>query len=91
VIGLAVTGRNTGSSFAGSVADPGSPDAWRCMGNTNQIHDPCFENPYHTNPNVLACAQSPFDANVVLFTLTKPLPHQMANKQNADAPPWHWR
>lgn len=88
VIGLAVTGRDTGSCFAGSAADPGRPDAWRCMGNTNQIHDPCFENPYHTNPNVLACAQNPFDANVVLFTLTQPLPQAKANKSNTAALPW---
>lgn len=88
VIGIAVTGRTTGSCFAGSVADPGRPDAWRCSDTQNQILDPCFENPYHTAPNVLACAQSPFDANVVLLTLTQPLPTGQANKVNPAAIPW---
>lgn len=88
VVGIAVTGRTSGSCFAGSVADPGRPDAWRCSGAQNQILDPCFENPYHTTPNVLACARDPFDANVVLLTLTQPLPTGQANKVNPAAIPW---
>lgn len=88
VIGIAVTGRVRGSCFAGSVADPGRPDAWRCSDTGNQILDPCFENPYHTTPNVLACAQTPFDANVTLLTLTQPLPTTQVNRVNPAAIPW---
>lgn len=88
VIGIAVTGRVSGSCFAGSVADPGRPDAWRCSDTGNQILDPCFENPYHTTPNVLACARNPFDANVILLTLTQSLPTTQVNRVNPAAIPW---
>jgi hypothetical protein len=90
VVGLAVTGQVRGSCFAGSVADPGRPDAWRCTDEQNAIHDPCFENPYHpaVGGNVLACAENPWDANVVLLTLTQPLSREKANKLDTSAMPW---
>lgn len=88
VIGIAVTGQASGSCFAGSVADPGRPDAWRCSDTRNQILDPCFENPYHTTPNVLACARDPYDANVILLTVTQPLPIAQVNRVNPAAIPW---
>ena len=51
------------------------PDAWDCIGDNNQIYDPCFENPF-TLPDELgemACAASPFTTDVTLLTLTEPL------------------
>lgn len=71
-IGLAVTDEVSGSCFASSVASGARPDAWRCTVD-NTIYDPCFENLFG-DQKTLACAESPFPANVVLLTLTADLP-----------------
>lgn len=71
-IGFAVTARGDGECFARSAAVPGRPDAWRCsIGNA--IHDPCLQN-ILGDPKVLACPDTPWSANEILLTLTKPLP-----------------
>lgn len=71
-IGISVTSRGSGKCFAVSAASSSRPDAWRCMID-NAIHDPCFQN-VMGDPNVLACPDAPWTANVSLLTLTSPLP-----------------
>jgi hypothetical protein len=58
-----------------SVVAPDRPDAWTCFGATNQIYDPCFENPFlpPDQQTELACFETPFTSDVVLVTLTEPL------------------
>src|SRR5580704_3731902 len=71
-IGFAVTARGDGECFARSAAVAGRPDAWRCsIGNA--IQDPCFQN-IMGDAKVLACPDGPWTANVILLTLTRPLP-----------------
>jgi len=85
--GLAVVGRVAGECFAASVADAGRPDAWRCSSG-NRIMDPCFEG-FQQGSVVLACASSPWSADVVILTPTADLPRGQANKPGLDAaPPW---
>ena len=75
--GLTVTANESGVCAHESLASPGRPDAWNCIGETsNEIFDPCFENPFATpdEPGALACVASPFDTEVVLLTPTGPLP-----------------
>jgi hypothetical protein len=73
--GLSVTGNERGVCGFTSSAALARPDAWDCFGDTNQIHDPCFENPFaeRDDPGELACITSPFATEVVLFTLSDPL------------------
>ena len=73
--GLSVTGNERGVCGFTSAAALARPDAWDCIGDTNQIHDPCFENPFaeRDDPGELACITSPFTSEVVLFTLNEPL------------------
>lgn len=51
------------------------PDAWDCLTTDSGILDPCFENPYllPDEPGQMACLAAPFDADVVMLTLTEPL------------------
>jgi hypothetical protein len=75
--GLSVRAEETGSCAHESLSSPGRPDAWNCVGETsNAIYDPCFESPFSTpdEPGQLACVESPFGTEVVLFTPTSPLP-----------------
>lgn len=74
---LTVTSNESGSCIHESLSSPGRPDAWGCIGETsNEIFDPCFESPFSTpdEPGELACVDSPFSRDVVLFTPTAPLP-----------------
>ena len=74
---LTVRAEERGSCGHESLASPGRPDAWNCVGETsNAIYDPCFESPFSTpdEPGQLACVDAPFDSEVVLFTPTGPLP-----------------
>jgi hypothetical protein len=72
---LSVTGNEQGVCGFTSAAALARPDAWDCIGDSNQIHDPCFENPFlpPDEPGELACITSPFTSEVVLFTLNEPL------------------
>jgi hypothetical protein len=51
------------------------PDAWDCISESDQIYDPCFENPFVSpdKPGEVACFASPFSTDVVRLTLTEPL------------------
>jgi hypothetical protein len=72
---LNVTANVDGSCQTESLASPGRPDAWNCLGDDNQIYDPCFENAYAAPDDTieLACLASPFTNDVVLMTLDQPL------------------
>jgi hypothetical protein len=73
--GLSVTGNERGVCGFTSSAALARPDAWDCIGDSNEIYDPCFENPFlpPDEPGELACITSPFTTEVVLFTLNDPL------------------
>jgi hypothetical protein len=73
--GLSVTGNEQGVCGFTSSAALARPDAWDCISDSNQIHDPCFENPFlpPDEPGELACITSPFTNEVVLLTLNEPL------------------
>jgi hypothetical protein len=72
---LSVTGNEQGICGFASTAALARPDAWDCIGENNEIYDPCFENPFalRADPGELVCITSPFMTEVVLFTLTDPL------------------
>src|SRR5262245_57725566 len=73
--GLTATGNERGDcQYASSVA-LARPDAWDCTSDTNEIHDPCFENPFALRDGTkeLACIMSPFTNEVTLFTPDDPL------------------
>lgn len=86
-IGVAVTQQGNGKCFAASAASPSRPDAWRCsMGNS--ILDPCLQN-VMGNASILACPDKPWSANVVLLTLTSPLPSEPRKiPERRDTMPW---
>lgn len=87
-VGLAVTDEVSGNCFAGSVASPERPDAWRCSAG-NAILDPCFQD-VTGGSGTLACAEEPFSADVVVLTLTEELPQPTATGEPdfAAALPW---
>jgi hypothetical protein len=72
---LNVTASVSGSCQTESLASPGRPDGWNCVGDDNQIYDPCFENAYAAEdaPVELACFATPFTNDVVLLTVDQPL------------------
>lgn len=72
---LNVTSTINGACQTESLASPGRPDGWNCVGDDNQIYDPCFENAYagEDAPVELACFASPFTNDVVLLTVDQPL------------------
>jgi hypothetical protein len=78
--GLTVTGEDRGGCAFTSAAALARPDAWDCIGESNEIYDPCFENPYapRDDPGELVCIASPFTNEVILFSLTEPLVRQKA-------------
>ena len=101
--GLAVTATDGGVCAHESLATPGRPDAWDCLGGAdNAIYDPCFADPFAAAGELheLACAAAPWAADVVLFRLTEPLSRQKegvpgagdpaaaAAVPEADADPW---
>jgi hypothetical protein len=75
---LTVTANVSGVCGSESLETPGRPDAWDCLGEDNQVYDPCFENPFAATssadaPGEVACMTSPFVDEVVLLTLNAPL------------------
>ena len=99
--GLAVAANESGVCAHGSLATPGRPDAWDCLGSTaNTIYDPCFADPVAApgERHDLVCAAAPWATDVVLFRLTAPLPREKegapaggdpaAAGAEADADPW---
>jgi hypothetical protein len=39
---LTVTANASGVCGSESLVTPGRPDAWDCLGEANQVYDPCF-------------------------------------------------
>lgn len=87
-IGMAVTEKVDGNCFAASAASPSRPDAWRCSSG-NGILDPCYQR-IMGNEKELACpVGGPWPANVVLLTVTQPLPSEPRKEmRREDTLPW---
>ena len=81
---LTATASEDGVCGFASSAALGRPDAWDCVGASNQVYDPCFENPFlpPDEPGQVACLDSPFTTDVVVLNLTQPL---VREKEAADA------
>ena len=99
--GLTVTANDGGVCEHGSLATPGRPDAWDCLGGAdNSIYDPCFADPLAPPDEAhdLACAAAPWAGEVVVFRLTAPLSRAKENApaagdpagavEEADPDPW---
>ncbi len=73
--GLTVTATEEGICGFSSIVSLDRPDAWDCLSTSNEIYDPCFENPFLPRDELgeMACLESPFTTDVVLLTLTQPL------------------
>jgi len=83
--GLTVVASEEGMCGFSSIVALDRPDAWDCIGDSNEIYDPCFENPFLPpgEPGEMACFDSPFTTDVTLLTLTDPL---VREKEAADDP-----
>ncbi|HYB44706.1 MAG TPA: hypothetical protein VEL75_23220 [Candidatus Methylomirabilis sp.] len=85
--GVSVAERVSGECFASSIASAGRPDAWRCTAG-NRILDPCFEG-FEGGQLRLACARSPWSAEVTVLTPTAEPKRAEANTLSlASALPW---
>ena len=73
--GLTATTTEDGVCGFSSSAALERPDAWDCIGESDQIYDPCFENPFIApdQPALVACFDSPFSTDVVVLRVTEPL------------------
>lgn len=73
-----------------SLMATGRPDAWDCLGDDDQIYDPCFENPYAPidDPGELACIASPFAGDVILLALDEPLVREKETTADTIEDPW---
>jgi hypothetical protein len=93
--GLTVTANVSGVCGFESLMTPGRPDAWDCLGEDNQVYDPCFENPFAPPaesgdaPGEVACMTSPFVDEVVLLTLNTPLDRNKETTPGNDAESWN--
>jgi hypothetical protein len=87
-IGMAVTEKVNGTCFASSAASSSRPDAWRCSSG-NGILDPCYQRILGDEKQLACPVGGPWPANVVLLTLTQPLPTEPRKETNrADTMPW---
>jgi hypothetical protein len=84
--GLQAGKTSRGYCWEGSMADYGRSDAWRCF-RGNEILDPCFSRGASSRP-YLVCARTPWLERVVLLRLTKPLPLETRNHDQAETDPW---
>jgi hypothetical protein len=96
---LTVTANVSGVCDSDSLMATGRPDTWDCLGEDNQVYDPCFENPFAPtssadDPGELACMTSPFTDEVVLLALNAPLDRDKEARPGNDADswnlPWGW-
>ena len=81
--GLSVRETLTGTCIGDSIAVSDRADAFRCLGEGDQVYDPCFENSFAPidEPSEVACVTDPFGTEVVVLTVADPLPREK------DAPP----
>src|SRR5215207_6497644 len=93
--GLTVTANVSGVCGFESLMTPGRPDAWDCLGDDNQVYDPCFENPFAPPaaagdaPGEVACMASPFVDEVVLLALDAALDREKEMTPGNDAEAWN--
>lgn len=69
---LSVLERVAGTCDMPSIADPGRPDARRCVVEGGGVLDPCFQSPFAAPADLtspLACMRDPFTSDVSLLTL----------------------
>lgn len=75
-----------GTCFAGSLADPGRGDAYRCSSG-NRIYDPCFL--AAADLSAVACVQTPWTNETTLLSLADALPSRNENRPPLlEALPW---
>ena len=87
-MGMAVTEKVNGACFAESAASSTRPDAWRCTSG-NGILDPCYQRILGDEKQLACPVGGPWPANVVLLTLTKPLPTEPRKEtRREDTLPW---
>ena len=89
--GLTARETLTGTCTDDSIALSGRGDAFECLGDGNQIYDPCFENPFAPSdePGQVACVPDPFSTEVVLLTVADPLPREKEAPSSQDPfAPW---
>jgi hypothetical protein len=86
---LTEAGTDEAACTAPSIVALDRPDAWSCFGVTNEIYDPCFENPFlpPDQQTELACFETPLSTDVVIVTLTDPLVRKKAEPTPAMAEP----
>ena len=87
-VAMAVTEKVEGSCFAPSAASPSRPDAWRCHAG-NAIHDPCYQSIPGDGQQVACPVGGPWSGDVILLTLTQPLPTEPRKEVSRDDTlPW---
>ena len=92
--GLTVTANVSGVCGFESLKTPGRPDAWDCLGDDDQVYDPCFENPFAPEaaadaPGEVACMTSPFVNEVILLALNAPLDRDKEPTPDNGAESWN--
>jgi hypothetical protein len=91
---LTVAADVSGVCGSESLMTTGRPDAWDCLGEDNQVYDPCFENPFAATssvdaPGEVACMTSPFADEVVLLTLDSPLDRDKEAAPDGESEWWN--
>jgi hypothetical protein len=87
-IGMAVSEKVNGSCFMSSNGSASRPDAWRCSSG-NGILDPCYQRILGDEKQLACPVGGPWPANVVLLTLTQPLPTEPRKEiSRANTLPW---
>jgi hypothetical protein len=85
---LTVTDRVNGTCFTQSLASASRPDAWRCNAR-HAILDPCYQSVLGDGKELACPVSGPWSANVVLLTLTAPLPPETRKELSRDnTSPW---
>jgi hypothetical protein len=81
----------TGTCIGDSIAVSDRGDAFRCLGEGDQVYDPCFESSFAPidEPGDVACVTDPFGTEVVLLTVADPLPREKEAPSSQDPfAPW---
>jgi hypothetical protein len=86
---LTATATVAGSCPYESSAVLGRPDVWECVGEDDQLYDPCFENPFAPldEPGQVACLVSPFSTEVVLLSLASPVVREKETAPSSSGDP----
>ncbi|MDP9220057.1 MAG: hypothetical protein M3P23_05910, partial [Actinomycetota bacterium] len=86
--GLVVTNAG-GTCDQGTVADPGRPEAFRCLDDRNNLIDACFAPtpPLQLPGPAVLCSTDPTSPQVELLSPAQPLPAGR-NSDDPNAAPW---